>query len=157
MTRWLLSLALLAFAAGGWLAVVVPARSSRDRDRAAYARTRQERELLRVRLMQLERRAQAVHTPADAAAAGRALRRAFLRALEGLHVESVQIAASGDRKLGARGRLSAEGELAELLRLTDRLAGPGSGVRIERLGLSRTSDTMVKRLELEGVSTEMGS
>ena len=152
--HWLAPIVLLAASAGGWLTVVAPLRSERDRVRAEYARVRQERERLRALLGEAERRAQVARTPADAAAAGRVLRRAFLRATDGLHLEAVQIAVSGDRRLGTRGRLSAEGGLAELLRLTDRLADPGSGVRIERVGLARTSRDSARRIEVEGVRTE---
>ena len=131
------ALALLLAAAAGWLGLVAPARRERDRARAEYARARQERERLRGEFSGRGRRALGDVAPSDAAAAGRALRLALLRATEGLPVEAVEIAASGERGGGtARGRLSAEGEMAALLRVAERLVDPAAGVRVEHVVLA---------------------
>jgi len=128
------ALALLLAAAGAWLAFVAPARRERDQARAEYSRAREERERLRSDLAERRRKARLV-VPSDAAAAGRALRLALVQATAGLPVEEVEISASGERGGVARGRLSAEGELAALLRLAERLVDPTVGVRIERVAL----------------------
>ena len=72
----------------------------------------------------------------------------------------MQIAASGERGgVAARGRLSAEGEMAALLRVAERLVDPAAGVRIEHVVLApargASDDTM--RLELDGASVGSGS
>ncbi len=92
------------------------------------------------------------------------LRRALLRATEGLPVEAVEIAASGERVgVTARGRLSAEGELATLLRVAERLVDPAAGVRVEHVvlapagGASDDAFDGTMRLVLEGTSVGSGS
>ncbi len=149
----------LLLAGGGWLALVAPARRARDAARAEYALARRERERLRTELAAVEKRAQAGRAPADAAAAGRALRLALLHATDGLRVAQVQIAAAGERgRPGAHGQLSAEGRIADLLLLADRLAQPGSGVRIERVELTQVpGQGSARRLEIQGVSAEASS
>jgi hypothetical protein len=57
--------------------------------------------------------------------------------------------------VAARGRLSAAGSQAELLRAAGRLAMPASGVRLERLQL--TGGAAGHRLEAEAVSLRGGS
>jgi hypothetical protein len=150
----------LLLAAAGWLGLVAPARRERDQARAEYARARQDRERLRTDLAALKRRARVGVAPSDEAAAGRALRLALLRATEGLPVEAVQIAAKGEHGgVAARGRLSAEGEMAALLRVAERLVDPAAGVRIEHVVLApargASDDTM--RLQLDGTIVGAGS
>jgi hypothetical protein len=153
---------LLAAAAAVHLGLGVPARRERDEAWRQYAREREQREQIRVRVAELERRAAvSKQNPAgDAAAAARELRRAFLRATDGLAVGSVQIAASpGEaRGVAARGRLAATGRLADVLLVTERLAGPASGVLLERVRLAETGAATGKvRLEVEGFSVRGGS
>ncbi len=154
-------LVLLLAAIGGWAGFVAPARRERDRARAEYARSRQERERLRHEVSGEERGRRAV-APGDAAAAGRALRSALLRATEGLDLEAVEIAAAGERGgASARGTLSVRGEIATLLRLTERLVEPAGGVRVERVTLGPAAGGPAfdgtTRLVLEGTSVESGS
>lgn len=151
------ALALLLAAASGWLGLVAPARRERDRARADYARVRQERERLRADLSSLERRAHRSVAPSDGAAAGRALRLNLLRATEGLPVEVVQLSATGQAGgVAARGSLAAEGEMADLLRVAERLVDPAAGVRVERVGLAPLARGGM-RLELDGWSAGSGS
>jgi hypothetical protein len=160
VTRRVVSVLALLVAAFGWFGLVLPARHERDRSRAAYARARQEREQLRVQIQRLAPREQRpLVAAADAAALGRELRLALLRAVEGLPVEAVQIAAAAEpRRLAARGRLSAEGEMAALLRVTDRLVDPAAGLRVERVSLTaRTGVSGAMRLEITVASPEEGS
>jgi hypothetical protein len=148
---------LLLLAGAAHLAVVAPARRDRDEARTEYARAREERQRLRERVADLERhRVAAGQAPAaDAAAAVRALRLSFLRATEGLPVESVQISAvPGERgAVAARGRLAAEGRLDDVLRVTTRLVS--SGLLFERVGLAEAHGRV--RLEVEGFSVREGS
>jgi hypothetical protein len=147
------ALALLLAAALGWLGLVAPARRERDRARADYARVREERERLRIDLSSLERRAHVTVAPSDGAAAGRALRLTLLHATEGLPVEVVQLSATGERTgVVARGSLAAQGEMADLLRIAERLVDPAAGVRVERVALVPVPDGGM-RLDLEGSSS----
>jgi hypothetical protein len=154
MIRRTAAAGLLLLAGTAYLTLVVPARRETDEARAECARAREQRQRLRERVADLERRAVAAgRAPAgDAAAAARALRGSFLRATTGLPVEAVQIAVNpGERgALAARGRLVAEGRLADLLRLATRLTAPSSGLLVERVGLAETRTKV--RLEVEGFS-----
>lgn len=156
------ALVLLLAAGAGWLGLVAPARRERDRARAEYAGARLERERLRSSLSGRGRPAGAAVAPSDGAAASRALRLTLLRATEGLPVEAVEIAVSGDRGTAARGQLSAQGEMAALLRVAERLVDPAAGVRVERVVLAparasgEVPDDMM-RLMLDGTSVESGS
>ncbi len=159
MVRGLAVALLLAAPQAGWGSSLPPGASGTSA-RAEYARARQDRERLRTDLAALERRARVGVAPSDEAAAGRALRLALLRATEGLPVEAVQIAAKGERGgVAARGRLSAEGEMAALLRVAERLVDPAAGVRIEHVVLApargASDDTM--RLQLDGTIVGAGS
>jgi hypothetical protein len=135
--RGLAGLVLLAAAAGVWLGFAEPARRERDLARAEYARGREERERLRAQALTLERQGAADRTPQAGAAAARALRAALLAATRGLPVEGVQIAASpSEGRVAARGRLSAEGSMATVVRLAERLAAVESGVLVDRVELA---------------------
>lgn len=159
MTRRLVAAALLLLAGAVYLALVVPARRERDDARQEWARGREERQRLRARIADLERRvATAERAPAgDAATAVRALRRSLLRATDALPVEAVQIGASASERgaVAARGHLVARGRLADLLRLTTRLTAPSSGLLVERATLAESGGRV--RLEVDGFSVRDGS
>lgn len=153
MSRRVAALLLLLVALALQLGVGAPARRQRDRARDEFARAREEREAVRVQLQGLEQRAQAMRAPSDRTAAVRELRLALLRATDGLALDAVQIAArSGGRSaVAARGSLQAEGRQADLLRAAGRLAGPESGVLLERVTLRPTREGQL-RLDLEAFS-----
>jgi hypothetical protein len=157
MVRWV-ALALLLIAASGWLGLVAPAQRVRDRARADDVRVRQEQGRLRSELSGLERRrAPAAANDSDMAAAGRALRLTLLRATAGLPVEVVRLSAAGERGgVVARGALAAEGEMADLLRVSERLVDPAVGVRVERVALVPLREREM-RLDLDGSSVGSGS
>jgi hypothetical protein len=148
-----LAAALLVVAALGLhFGATLPARRQRDEARDAFARAREQREQLRAEAARLERRAAAGRAPAGEAAAARALRLSLLRAIEGLPLGGVRIAAtSGRRSVAARGTLVAEGRQADVLRAAGRLADPSSGVRLERVSLAEASGGAV-RLEVDAFS-----
>ncbi len=153
MTRRMTAGALLALAAAAWFGFVAPARGLRDRARREYTRLRQERERLRRELAAVARRTRDVPAPEGAAAAARAVRLVLLHATAGLPLQDVQIAASGEaRGTSTRGRLSAEGRQADLLRLADRLSEAGSGFQVLRVRLAGASDGRAgrRRIEIEG-------
>jgi len=154
MTRRIVGLVLLAVALLLHVGLTLPARRSRDAAREQYARQREERERLRAEVARLERRSSAAagaQVPAGEASAARALRLSLLSATRGIAVGDVVIAAEPERRgaVAARGRLSAAGSQAELLRAAGRLAEPGSGLRLDRVLLSAGTDT--PRLEADTV------
>lgn len=127
----------LVAAAGLWLGVAVPARQQRDLARSEYARAREQREHLRAQTLALRHEDEAGRTPEAGAAAGQALRASLLRAIAGLPVGEVRIAASAPGRLAAaRGHLSAVGRMQDLLAATQRLAAPDSGVLVARVALA---------------------
>ena len=140
-------------ALGLHLGVTRPARRERDQAREEFARAREQRERLRVQAVRLERRAAAGRAPAGEAAAARALRLSLLRAIDGLPVGGVRVAAEPGHgaAVAARGTLVAEGCQADLLRAASRLADPSSGVRVERVSLATARGGDV-RLEVEAYS-----
>jgi hypothetical protein len=134
LSRRAIALFLLLVAGGIWLAAGEPARRARDRARADYARAREDRERQRVHLTALER--QAAPAPEAGAAGVRALRRALLDPTRGLSLSGVAVEATGTARGAARGRLRAEGRTADVLALAERLAGPGSSVRLEQVQIA---------------------
>jgi hypothetical protein len=144
---------LLVAAVGLHLGVTVPTRRQRDESRREFAGAREERERLRSRLSHLEKRAAAGRTPSGDAAAAGALRRLLLRSTERLPLGAVQIGVEAGRRgaVAARGRLSAEGAQADLLRAAERLADPSSGVLLEHVALLPARDGGL-RLEVEAFS-----
>jgi hypothetical protein len=148
-------LALLASAL--YLGVARPATRERDVAREAYGRAREERERLRTRVAEMERRARREdEVPTDPAAGRRALRLALLRATQRLDVSAVQVAVTdgGRVRAAARGRLTAEGTFTDLVRLASRLAEPSGGPLLERVTLQRGPETL--RLEVETSSAGDG-
>jgi hypothetical protein len=154
MTRRIVGLVLLAAALLVHVGLTLPARRARDAARERYAQQRAERERLRGEVARLERRSSAAagaQAPEGDAAAARALRLSLLSATRGIAIDAVEIAAQPERRgrVAARGRLSAAGSQADLLRAAGRLAEPAAGLRLERLQLSAGTGT--PRLEAETV------
>jgi hypothetical protein len=159
VTRRLVAAFLVAVSALLWLGVAAPARRERDAAREEYARLRAERERVRARLAELERRAGVGRSPESGTAAALALRRALLRATELEGVEDVRIAASaaGRGQVAATGQLSLEGPLETMLAVSDRLAEPGSGVLVRRATLAQLgAEGPQVRLDVEGASARSG-
>jgi hypothetical protein len=149
--RGLASALPLVAAAGLWLGVAVPARQQRDLARSEYARARELRERLHAQTLALRHEDEAGRTPQAGAAAGQALRSSLLRAIRGLTVGEVQIAAGASGgPVAARGHLSAVGRMQDLLVATQRLAAPDSGVLVERVALTgRRGPQRSVRLDVE--------
>jgi hypothetical protein len=139
MTRRTLALVLLVIAAVVFVSLVLPARRDRTAAQEEYALARAERERLRVRLADLDRRTSEDQgaTAADGAAAVRALRHAVLQATNGLPVSGVTVSTTANAQgtIAARGQLVAEGRFVDALRLTRRLAAPSSGLLLQRVSL----------------------
>lgn len=160
MTRRVLAGLLLLAGVLLWAGLAAPARRARDEARAELARLREERERSRSEMAAAERLASAGRTPEAGAAAARTLRLALLRATEGLEVGRVTIAASSAERgaVAATGRLGAEGPLEAVLRVTDRLADPGSGLLLRSVTLSEAGeDRQSVRLDVDAVSLRAGS
>jgi hypothetical protein len=141
MTRAVLALVLMVVAAMVFVSFVLPARRERAVALEEHAAARAERESLRVRLADLDRRTSEDQgaTAADGAAAVRALRRAALQATDGLPLSGIAVstATTTGSAVAARGRLVAEGPFVETLRLARRLAVPSSGLLLERVSLGQ--------------------
>lgn len=139
MTRRRLALVLLVIAAVVFVSLVLPARRERAAAQEEYALARAERQRLRVRLADLDRRTSEDQgaTAADGATAVRALRHAALQATNGLPVSGVTVSttASAQGTIAARGQLVAEGRFVDSLRLTRRLAAPSSGLLLQSVSL----------------------
>jgi hypothetical protein len=139
MTRRAVAAALFVLAGVVFVGLVLPARRDRSAAREQYAQARAERQRLRVRLANLDRRTSEDQgaTAANGAAAVRALRQATLRATEGLPVSGVSLSTSVAPRgaIAARGQVSAEGGFVDALRLTRRLAAPSSGLLLQRVTL----------------------
>ncbi len=153
MSARLAAVVVLLAAGGLWLLVTAPANRAREAagDQLALARTQRER--LRVALSAAERRGAIARTPEAGAAAARAVRASLLRATEGLAVDDVQISPSAGERTGASGRISAEGRMAEVVQLADRLVRDDSGVVVQRVSLtSARADSPAVRLEVDCVS-----
>ena len=151
MTRRGLALILLVVAAVVFVSLVLPARRDRTVAQEEYALARAERQRLRVRLADRDRRTSEDQgaTAADGAAAVRALRHAALRATDGLEMSGVSVSstASAQGAIAARGRLVAQGGFVDALRLTRRLAAPSSGLLLQRVSLGVAGGAV--RLEAE--------
>jgi hypothetical protein len=153
---------LLVVAAAIEVGVARPAVRERDLARQQYAHEREERERLRVRVTDLERRAAARdgNSVSDSSAAARALRAALLGGTAGIAVQAVQIASSSAQAAGgvaARGHLAATGRLSDVLQVADRLVRPGSGVLLERVQIVETGKAGEVRIEVDGFSLQEGS
>jgi hypothetical protein len=159
MTRRLVAALCTLAAAWLWFGVASPARRERDVARSEFARLRAERERVRSRVAEVERRAAVGRTPESGAAAARAMRRALLQATEGAAVGSVRIgAAPADRgRVVATGRLSIRGPLEAVLSVADRLADPRSGVLVQRAILVAAGPAAPEvRLDVDGVTVRSG-
>jgi hypothetical protein len=158
VTRRLAAAVLVLLAAWLWLGVAAPARRERDAAREEFASLRSQRERVRSRVAELERRAAVGRTP-ESGAAARELRRALLQCTEGAAVGAVHIAAgpAGRGRVVATGRLSVEGPLDAVLGVADRLADARSGVLVQRAVLVATRPGGLEvRLDVEGVSVRSG-
>jgi hypothetical protein len=159
VTRRLTTAVVAATAAALWFGVAAPSRGQRDAARDEFERLRAERERVRSRVVELERRAAVGRTPESGAAAARALRRAFLQATDGVPVGGVYIATNpADRgRMAATGRLAVEGPLDAVLVVTDRLADRDSGVILRHVAIAvpRPGDLEVK-LDIDGASARSG-
>jgi len=145
----------LLLAAGlGYAGLVAPARREAAAARDGLARAREDRDRLRVRLADLERRVQvwarvttAPQESSRGEAAGR-LRRAVLRAVEASRVSGVKLAVSpGRAPVVAKLHLRAEGSFAVLVPLTGELVSGPPGLVVERLRLGPKDDLVVAELE----------
>jgi hypothetical protein len=149
-------LALLLVLAGAsvFLAVVPPARTTAEIARREHAQVEEQIQGQRVRLADLDRRRveSRVATARNGAGAARALRRAVLRALDGLPVTNVEIVTtpSDHGVVAARCRATTRGRLPDLLRVTRRLAAPASGALLERVSLGAVREGV--NLEVQAVT-----
>lgn len=153
--------AVLLFAAGlGYAGLVVPARRELAAAREAFARASEERERIRRRLADLERRVQVRARVIDARAepgrgesAGR-LRRTVLQVVDASRVSGVRLTVSpGRAPVVGKVKLVAEGRFADLVPLAGRLISGPPGLVVERLRLSPKDGRVVAELDafrLEG-------
>ena len=152
---------LLLGAGLGYAAIVVPARHELTAAQDGFAQARDERQRLRARVAELERRVQVRARVAAAPpesgrgeSAGR-LRRAVLSEVEGSRVSGVQLSVSAGRApVAAKVHLILEGSFPDVLPLTGRLVSGAPGLVLERLRLSPKDQRVVA--DLEGFRMEGG-
>jgi hypothetical protein len=163
MRAWLLAGLLLVLAGLLHLGLASPTRARAWAAQDEYSRTRGERQRLRVRRLELERRHAALEKIAPALtgqspSAGdpvNDLRLVVLAALKKRAVSDVQLSVGAGRPpVGATARLSAAGRFSEVILLCDELVRPGSGIVLERLRLSRGGSAVV--LDLQGLRLSGG-
>ena len=144
---------LLLGAGLGYAAMVVPARRDLRAAQDGFAQAREERQRLRVRVAELERRVQVRARVAAAPESGRGesagrLRRAVLSEVEGARVSGVQLSVSAGRApVAAKVHLILEGSFPDVLPLTGRLVSGPPGLVLERLRLSPKDQRVVADLE----------
>jgi hypothetical protein len=153
VTRRLAAALLLLAALGIHLGLGAPARRQRDEAREEFARQREVREGLRAQAARRQRPAASVRAPRGDAEAARALRLSFLGAVEGLPLRAVRVNVEPGRHglVAARGRVSAEGEQADLLRAAGKLAEASSGVLLDNVRFADAPGGDL-RLEIEAFS-----
>ena len=151
---------LLFLAAGlGYAGIVLPARQDLRSAQDGFARAREERQGIRRRVAELERRVQvrarvatAPVEPGRGESAGQ-LRRAVLGVVEGSRVSGVQLSVSAGRApVVAKVHLTFEGSFPEVVPLTGRLVSGPPGLVLERVRLSPKDQRVVA--EVEGFRVE---
>jgi hypothetical protein len=155
-------MASLAAAVLCWVAAVRPARQGLAAAQEQFGRAREERDRLRLRTAVLERQV-AAHARlvagqgASSADPAKALRLFVVDSLSRGPLSNVRLDASPGRgATAALVRLSAVGTFQEVLRLGERLVGPGSAVALERVEISATESDRV-RAEIDGFTLGAGS
>ena len=150
----------LMFGAGlGYVGLVRPARGDLAAAEHDFARAREERERLRARTADLERR---VHVraritgagpePGQGDSAGR-LRNAVLQVVDASRVSRVTLSVSAGRvPVAAKVHLTAEGRFADLVPLTGRLVSGPPALILERLRLTPSAGRIV--VEVDGFRLE---
>jgi hypothetical protein len=142
-----------------WLGVTGPARRDAVEAQRQFAQGREERERLRLRTAEAERRMAYVDRLAAASPGGAqdpvgGLRRTALVALSGTALSGTQIEVTpGRAPMAARARLDARGSFREALRLCERLSGPESGVALERVQLTSAAGSEL-RVDLDGFTLQ---
>jgi hypothetical protein len=159
MTARIVGLVLLLGALLCYFGLVRPARRELAVVQEDFARSREEREVLRARTADLERRVQvrsritAAPEPSRGDSAGR-LRSAVLRVVDASRVSGVTLSVSPGRvPVAAKVHLTAEGRFADLVPLTGRLVSGPPGLILERLRMTLAAGRIVADLEgfrLEG-------
>jgi hypothetical protein len=160
MTARIVGFVLLLGALLCFVGLVRPARHDLAGVQDDFARSREERERLRARMAELERRVQvraritgAGLEPGRGDSTGR-LRNAVLRVVDAARVSGVTLSVSAGRvPVAAKVHLTAEGRFADLVPLTGRLLSGPPGLVLERLRLTPAAGRIVADLEgfrLEG-------
>ena len=160
MTARMVGLALLVAAGLGYLGLVRPARRDLAVVQDECARSLDERERLRARRADLERRVQVrvrIAAPGPESGGGDSagrLRNAVLRVVDASRVSGVTLSISAGRvPVAAKVHLTAEGRFADLVPLTGRLVSGPPGLILERLRLTPATGRIVADVEafrLEG-------
>jgi hypothetical protein len=154
MTARIVALVLLLGASLGYVGLVRPVRHDLAVIQDDFARSRDERERLRARMAELERRVQvraritgAGLEPGRGDSTGR-LRNAVLRVVDAARVSGVTLSVSAGRvPVAAKVHLTAEGRFADLVPLTGRLLSGPPGLVLERLRLTPAAGRIVADLE----------
>ena len=157
----ILAAALLVLAVALYAAVAVPMQRQAAGAADEYRRARDDARDIRTRLARLERR-DAAHARASHAvaadtpgAAVRAVRRSVVQTLQGARVSGVRLGVVAARPpYTTRVHLTAVADFNDAVTLTGLLAGPETGVVLDRVQLTPRGDGV--SLELEGVTLGPG-
>jgi hypothetical protein len=161
LTARLLGLAPLLAAVLLYAGAVHPLRARAEAARDEYREARRARQQAQSQLAPLERRetlrrqAAAVfaHAAADEGGPTAALRRSVLATLEGSGASGVRLGVRpGPGPAEATVRLSAVASFADAVRLSGELAGPGSGLILQRVRLEPRGDRQRVGLDVEAVA-----
>ena len=152
----LVALLLLLATAAVYAGLTVPLRTKAAAASDAYRRARDDRRAARAHLEDVQRRESALRRAAPAAAdpgssprdpVGRT-RQGIVSSLEGAGLSGVRLAVKPAAAPAASLiRLGAEGAFADVVRVTDDLVRPGTGVVLEKLQLNGHDSRVAVRLD----------
>jgi hypothetical protein len=153
------ALTLLLATAAVYAGLTLPLQRKAAAAADAYRRARDERREARARLDEAQRRESALRRAAPAAGAAAVprdpvgqTRHGIVASLEGAGLSGVRLAVRpASPPAAALIRLGAEGDFADVVRLTGELVRPGTGVVLERFQLNGQDSRVAVRLEGVGL------
>jgi hypothetical protein len=155
------ALLLLAAAGAVYAGLALPLQKKAAAASEDYRRARDDRRAAHARLGEIQRRETALRRAAPSGGSSAALsgdpvgqtRQGIVAVLAGAGLSGIRLGVRpGAPPAAAKIRLSAEGPFAEVVRLTDELVRPGTGVVLERCQLSGQDSRVA--VQIEGVGLQ---